>query len=86
MTAHPRKRFFVLHLEERDRPSPQYRYEVQLLGADGRAVGWQYVDDASTALEIGGTRIPLPVIEAARRQLIGRGDFVNEEGNPVPPF
>lgn len=80
------KWFFVSHLEERDRTSFEMRYEVQLLNSKGQAVACGYLDDHTASLEIQGRSIPQPVIEAARRQPIGNGDYVDETGNSVSPF
>lgn len=84
-TGSRKKWFFVSHLEERDRPSIGMRYEVQLLNAVGQAVACGYVDEDTDSLEIQGRSIPLLVIEAARKQPIGKGDYIDEGGNPVSP-
>jgi hypothetical protein len=78
--------FFVTHLEESDRPSIDMRYEIQLLNAEGQAVACGYLDDHADTLEIQGRSIPLAVVEAARRQVIGKGDHVDQAGNSVSPF
>ena len=62
------------------------RYEIQLLNPDGQAVACGYVDDRIKSLEIQGRSIPLPVIEAARKQPIGKGDYVEGVGISVSPF
>ena len=79
-------RFFVVHLNERDRPAPDQRFEVQVLDPHGRTVCCGYFGDVEEDLEVEGRTIPRPVIEAARRQPLGRGDYVDESGYSVPPF
>ena len=81
-----KKRYFVSHLEERDRPSTRMRYEIQLLNAEGQALACGYADENTKTLLIQEQDIPLPVIEAAQRQPIGKGDYVDEAGNSLPPF
>jgi hypothetical protein len=81
------KIFFVQHLSERSyRPHQGAKYEVQLLDGAGqsRAEGYFGVDD--TQLIVNGEVVPLAVLEAARRQLRGQGDYVNEDGHTVAPF
>ncbi len=86
MATARRKWFFVSHLEENDCPSHGMRYEVQLLNSDGQALACGYLHDSATRLELSGQSIPLPVIEAARKQLIGKGEYVDEAGSSVSPF
>jgi hypothetical protein len=88
MATQTRKKwYFVSHLEKRDRPPSGMRYEIQVLNADGQAVVCAHVDDlTSTVLEIQGHPIPAPVIEAARKQQLGKGEYVDEAGSPMPPF
>lgn len=81
-----RKWYFVSHLEDRDRPSIEMRYEVQLLNGDGQAVACGFVGDYIDKLDVQGECIPFPVIAAARRLPTGNGDYVDEAGNPVSPF
>ncbi len=85
-TRTPKNWYFVLHLEERDRPSSGMQYQIQLLNAEGQAVACGYADDTTDSLQILGQPIPALVIEAARRQPIGKGDYVDEAGNSIPPF
>ncbi len=86
VTSPPQKWFFVSNLEERNRPSTGMRYEIQVLNSAGQAVGCGYVDDQSNTLEIDGQAIPRAVIEAAREQPVGKGDYVDELGNSVPLY
>jgi len=85
-TSPRRKWFFVSNLEKSNRPSTGMRYEIQVLNDAGEAVGCGYVDDQSDTLEIDGQAIPRAVIEAAREQHVGKGDYVDELGNSVPPY
>jgi hypothetical protein len=85
-TPASQQRYFVVHLREEDRPAPDERFEVQVLDSNGRAACCGYVGYEQSELEVAGGRIPRPVIEAARRQLIGQGDYLDETGNSVPPF
>jgi hypothetical protein len=78
--------FFVLHLEEKDRPSNGAPYEIQVLNANGQAVACGYADEQTDHLQLQGCSIPLAVIGAARRQAVGKGDYVNEAGDSVPAF
>ena len=78
--------FFVSHLEEVDRPSPELLFEIQLLNSRGEAIAFGYVGGHTEYLEIQGQAIPLPVIEAAIKQPLGNGDYVGEDGNSVHPY
>jgi len=87
------KRFFVLHLEKRDyRPVPLAEYEIQTLTEDGQAASSTYLNSAGRTLVTGKKEavdvpgVPQPVVEAARRQPPGKGDFVDEEGRSMAPF
>jgi hypothetical protein len=79
-------RYFVSHLDPSDRPSAEKPFEIQLLDAEGRAAATGYFGIGETTLVIQGQLIPMPVLQAARRQRLGQGDYVNEAGVSVPPF
>ena len=82
-----RSRYFVVHLTERDdRPSDELRFEVQLLDSRGRARACGYVGEDDTELVVEGEVVPWAVLDAARRQTYGQGDYVNAEGESVRPF
>src|SRR5262249_28602484 len=81
-----RKRFFVLHLKESRRPEADLPFQIQILNHAGQGIAFGYADEKTTSLEINGERIPLAVIEAARRQKVGNGDYVDESGASIPPF
>ena len=81
-----KKRYFVAHLEQCDRPASDKAYQVQILNSSGRADVWGYVGDADTELIVEGHCVPSAVVTAARRQLLGKGDYVDEDGNSIRPF
>ena len=93
------QRYFVGPLDEHSyRPSSEAAYEVQILNEDGQADKCAYIGrDSSTvialidftpegpkALAVEGHGVPLPVIEAARRQE-GFGEYVDERGEIMRP-
>jgi hypothetical protein len=78
--------YFVVHLMENDRPSRGQPFEIQVLDSEGRAIACGYVGTDDTSLDIEGQVVPAAVLEAARRQVIGQGDYVNERGNSIMPF
>lgn len=80
------KRFFVVHLHEKDRPSSAMRYEIQVLDGDGRAAHCVYADDSQVMIEVIGLTIPTQVVDAARRQPMGQGDYVDDSGKSIRPF
>lgn len=81
-------RYFVLHLKDLDRPGTDSRlsFQIQLLDDLGRSVEEGYVGLEETELRIAGRAIPRAVLDAARRQPLGQGDYVNANGESVPPF
>jgi hypothetical protein len=80
------QRYFVIHLEEMDRPIPGKEFEIQVLDSEGRAACCGYVGKGQLDLVVAGKVIPRPVIEAAHRQTIGQGEYVDQAGNSVSPF
>jgi hypothetical protein len=78
--------FFVRHLLDGwpDKTVAQ-QFEVQLVDRYGRATAWGFVGDLEMSLKIGAVEVPRGVIEAARRQSRGVGDFVDGSGNQVLP-
>lgn len=84
-------RYFVIHLTERDlidrgQLSSDKPFEIQVLDTEGRAVVSGYVGREETRFEVAGRPIPKAVIESARNQPLGQGDYVDEHGNSVQPF
>lgn len=85
------KRYFVMQLTDRDlkdrgRPIGEKRFEIQVLDGEGRATACGYVGIEDVALDVGGREIPRAVIEAARSQPLGQGNYVDEHGRSVPFF
>ena len=83
-------RFFVMHLSEQDLTRKQLTsdkgYQIQLLDSQGRAIAVGYVGPDDESLEIADFQVPKSVIEAAHRQPVGQGDYVNERGMTIQPF
>lgn len=79
-------RFFVFHLAD-DRPEKgaTAKYEIQIVNEHGQALFWGFVGDDEMHLRISDYEISLAVLEAARRQPIGKGEFVDKNGQPVHP-
>lgn len=87
MNEHATPTFFVLHLEEgSDRPEKQLAFEVQLLDSQGRAKSCGYLGTTETELVLDGLFVPQAVLDAARRQRPGKGDYVDFQGRPIQPF
>ena len=80
-------RYFVLRLHERDyRPTPEACFVVQLPSPEGGPGATGYLRADQTELVVDGEAIPTAVLNAARRQPYGKGDYVNEKGESIPPF
>jgi hypothetical protein len=81
-----KSRYFVLHRSDRDRKENRDKqFEIQLLDSKGRARDVGYVGSSETELIIGNHAVPLAVLEAARRQGPGVGDYVDETGTSMHP-
>jgi hypothetical protein len=82
-----RPKYFVMQLAD-DAPerSLGYQFEIQILDRKGRAQSVGYVGSSETELIVEGYVVPLAVIDAARRQPKGQGDYVNKEGKSVHPI
>ena len=80
-------RYFVLHLNDRDRPGAdsQLSFQIQLLDDLGRSVEEGYVGLEETELRIADRAVPRAVLDAARRQPLGQGDYVDANGESVSP-
>jgi hypothetical protein len=81
-----REWYFVRRIRERERPHSGERFEIQILGDDGRAIGVGYVDAAAIELVVDGHRVPLAVIEAAKQRREGDGEYLGPDGCSIPPF
>ena len=60
--------------------------QIQKLDIDGLAEDVVDIPVDAVYAELLGIPVPTAVIEAARRQATGRGDYVDPEGRSVPPF
>lgn len=81
------ERYFVVRLSADDPEWAEgFLYEVQILDSKGRAEIAGYLKPHQEDLEIGGHVIPRAVVEAARRQSEGQGDYVDADGNSIRPF
>ena len=81
-----RKWYFVRHLCNEDTCSSGAEFEIQVLDRNGRAKHVGYCGHAETELVIEGQVVPKEVLDAARRQLMGRGDYVDSKGQSISPF
>lgn len=81
-----REWYFVRRIREHERPDSPERFEIQVLGDDGRALAAGYIHSAKEELTIEGRGIPRAVIEAAKRRREGEGDYVGPDGKSMPPF
>lgn len=80
--------FFVRHLKADDRWPDQQEgqvYQVQLVNRFGQATSSGFVSKTDHTLKIGGIEVPHTVIAAAKRQPIGRGEYVDRDGRAVLP-
>jgi hypothetical protein len=78
------KRFFVLNCSGRSSLSdPSKPFQVQILDSKGRAKYYDYFGADHLSLVIEGYNVPLPVLEAALRQEVGKGDFVDVNGQSI---
>jgi hypothetical protein len=82
-----RPKYFVMQLAD-DEPKRRqgYQYEIQILDSKGRSRVEGYVGSSETELIVDGHTVPKAVIEAARRQPKGKGDYVNKLGQSVDPI
>jgi hypothetical protein len=80
------QRYYVRHLPD-DWPGKTLtqEYTIELVDGFGRATAWGYIGEEDRFLTIADIAIPPAVIDAARRQTSGCGDFVDSEGNQVLP-
>jgi len=77
--------FYVRHLPIDDKRRAAGKiYQIQVVDRNGLAIGFAYLG-GEEYLEIGDRVVPVAVIQAARRQEPGQGDFVDMKGNQVLP-
>jgi hypothetical protein len=80
--------FFVIHLKVDDRWHDQQEgqfYQVQLVNRFGQATASGFVSKNDHTLKIGATVVPRAVIDAAQRQPTGSGEYVDANGEAIPP-
>ena len=83
----PKRWFFVMRLRpDHSRPFPDAEIQVQLLDEDGLSKEKGYLSGNGMELSLGGQRVPNAVVDAARRQVPGRGEYVDESGARVDPL
>jgi hypothetical protein len=80
------QRFFVVHLAASDRPSPDKELEIQLLDTNGRAASTGYAYLNQEEFELDGKIVPKDVLDAARRQKVGQGEYVDAKGESITAF
>jgi hypothetical protein len=96
MSLRPREKYFVFQLDEDSyRPSPEAEYAIQFedrdicayVGRDSNRVIALIQATASgpKSLPVDEHSIPEAVIEIARQQRIGFGEYVSETGQIVAP-
>ena len=100
--SNKRQDYFVRRMDaDSYRPLPEAMFEIQILDADGCGAQCAYLDGDSdkilcavnfvtppspTIIDPATQYIPKPVIEAARKRIVGFGERVNERGEILPPF
>lgn len=81
-----KNRYFVLHLaDEWPEKAGGAKYQIQILNESGQAISWGYVGDYETEIVVANHTVPTAVVEAARRQPVGKGDFVDCQGQSIAP-
>jgi len=71
---------FVRRIRPDERPGFPERFEIQVLGDDGRALAVGYAGADTSALTVDGHVIPVSVIEAAKGRREGEGPGANAKG------
>ena len=80
-------RFFVVRLSDRNRGfKAGYMFEVQLLNDDGTAGAVLNFNEPYQEFSMQAYYVPASVMEAAVRQLKGKGDYVDSYGESRRPF
>jgi len=78
--------YFVSKLECHEALGSGDWFEVQVLDDDGKAIAVSRFPATAVEVVVDGKKIPLPVLEAAKRRTEGDGDYVGADGHSVPPF
>ena len=86
-----KQRYFVLHLSAsemgtNDYPEIDKPYSIQILDNEGKGIESGVVGESDGTLIIGRHVVPKAVIDAARRQPLGKGDYIDENGRRIVPF
>lgn len=79
-------RYYVRHLAIGPENPDGFTFEIQLLDRRGRAgvvVNFNEGEDSSLLKEY---EVPEAVFQAAKRQPMNTGDYVNSEGESMKPF
>ena len=81
-----RTRFYIRHVPD-DWPGKDSdkKYTIEIVDQFGRAISWGHIGDKESTLLIGDIEIPKAVIDSARRQPLGCGDFVDADGKQFLP-
>ena len=80
-------RYFVVSFSDNDPEKAEgILYEIQILDSQGKGKHAGYIRVGEECLEIEGHVVPRAVIDAARRQSAGQGEYVDSEGNAIPAF
>jgi hypothetical protein len=80
--------FFVVRLRPEERWPEQKEgqsFGVHLVNRFGQTTVDGYFGENDKAVVVGGVEVPRKVLEAAKRQAIGSGEYVNANGEPVMP-
>lgn len=79
--------YFVMRRGDRDSAWPQGKeFEIQILDHRGRSKREGYIGWDETELVVGDFIVPRSVLEAARRQPRGQGEYVNRAGESIYPL
>lgn len=80
------ERYFVTYLRDNECKDINKPFEIQILDEIGQCIAVSYLSSEQEELIIEGKQIPNAVIQAAKKQPIGKGDYVNECGKSIFPF
>ena len=72
--------YFVLHLQIQERDDKNKPFQIQLLDDSRRAIRVTCIGFDEQSVEIDGKPVPQAVVDAARRQSLGKGRYALEDG------